>query len=194
MGTLTGGLYGEPIRKYYQKLSARLVAELNASGVSYFIVPWNEFDVLLNGWTEEEGDRIALSTMSWWVDMLSLLGVKKDRIIISTSRKHDVMASWGYKMEIHGVNSNYALSQCYARFGRNVFPNGDGPDSAAQGEAGDKTYKREPSVEQARMMRLLIEDNDGFGYCYFNRRVEQTDPANISRAGFDVLQALGGGR
>ncbi len=192
--TLTGGLYGEPIKQYYQALCNRLVAELMKVGVDYFIVPWNEFDVIKNGWTDEDADRIALGCMSWWVDMLEDLGVKKDRIIISTSRKYETMASWGYRMEVHGCNSDYTMTQYCNDFNEPVFFNGDGPDfyGRAMGEAGDKPNKREPSVNQAVAMGRLIEDRDLFGYATFNRPVEQTDPSNLSRAKFDVLEALVG--
>ena len=187
--TLTGGLYGEPIRKYYSALNTRLVKELDEAGVDYKIVPWNEFDVLLDGWTEEEGNAVAIENMDWWCRDLSAWGVNGDDIILSVSRSYEEIADFGYRMEIHGVNSTRTLRSVAIDLGDNIFPNGDGIDPYAMGEAGDSPSKREPSVDQGEAMGFFLSVGV-WGYCYFNRRVENTEPSDIRRANCDVLKAI----
>jgi hypothetical protein len=159
-------------------------------GTDYYIVPWNEFDVIMNGWSEDEADSIALQEMKWWTNVLRDRGVKADKIIISTSRMAEMMSTWGYKMELHGVNSPRALDDAYIYSCEPIFPNGDGIDPNAEGRQGDVAYKREPSVAQAKEMKRLIGYWKSFGYLYFNRNVENGTPTNLRRAEFDVLKAL----
>lgn len=192
---LKGGLYGEPIRKWYKALADKLVRELEYHKVDYFINPWNEFDVILDGWTEEQGNAVAMENMKWWTDMLLAIGVDPSRILISTGREWEKMSKMGFIMEEHGTASpekmNLEVSAAWEG-GYKVFPNGDGPDPKAQGAANFKGY-REPSVEQAQEMRPLLAPGHVMGYAYLDRSVEEVQgKTDLKKAKFDVVKTLAG--
>jgi len=195
LGTLTGGLYDRVIEKWYHKLNERVVRELDKAGCEYVIVPWNEFDVIKNGWTDQEAEQHGLETMRWFVSNLVGHGVRRDRILISTSIARNKMAEWGYKMEEHGINSDVSLISAVLNLGHGIFPNGDGLDPHAAGRMGDKPSKREPSVEQAIQMRNELRVTNMW-YGYFNRATETgigNGLGDVENAQFDVLRALTGG-
>jgi len=200
--TLTGGMWGEKIRKYYHKLNKWLVWLLRITKhEEFFIIPMNEADVLDSGWSEEEKDKRILDFYKWYIEDLRKLGVKKEQIIISTSRNFSELAKLDCVMEIHGINSDkslYNMLQSYPCIfpisPHLLFPNGDGIDEEAKGRSGDKLNKREPSKAQAEKMAEMILESGLFGYAYFNRAIEQPlrkgESADICRAKFDILKTM----
>jgi len=191
--TLTGGMWGEPIKAYYSSLNKKLIDTLKEAGVyEYFLVPMNEADVLNGGWPggEEQRDERCIDFHKFYIEDLQKWGCPKDQIIICTSRAYDELKELGCVMEIHGVNSDTTLRKKIETFGtENILYDGDGPDSEARGRPGDKPYKREPSVEQGTEIGRIVKENNLFGYIYFNRNIEYGTP-DIRRAMFDVLKAI----
>jgi hypothetical protein len=193
VGSLTGGTWGEPIKKYKTQLLDNLISNLRQAGCKeFYISPWNEANVLeTGGWTDKDADRIIIQEFDWWLDQLRLQGVTKDHIIINTSRQYDILKQTGCLMEIHGVNSDTTLINDIAKFGtKSVWYNGDGPDTNATGRAGDKPTKREPSLSQAAEIGKIIKKYNLPGYCYFNRATEAQTPFDITRAAHDVLKTI----
>ncbi|MFA5389651.1 MAG: hypothetical protein WC312_07890 [Candidatus Omnitrophota bacterium] len=194
-GTITGGNWGIPVRQYYSAVSSRIIAELKAAGVKdYFIAPWNEADVTLEGWTEEEGDAVLIDQFKWFIEDLTAKGVPRNRIIINTTRAYTAMRDkWkDLLFEIHGINSDTTLSARIKDTAAPFTPNGDGYDKYAAGRPGDPPTWKEPSVSQGRAMGAILKAKK-ISYMYFNRNTEALWPGfNIGRAKFDVLEAIAG--
>jgi len=191
---LPGGLWGEPIRAHYGALNEKLLDTLQAAGCeTYFVAPSNEADVILDTWTEEQGNQVLVDQFGWFIQDLTSRGVPRERIIINSSRAFEIiMMEWPDLIyEIHGCNSPGRMMEYFDTWpGKRLFPNGDGVDPYAKGRQGDLPTKREPSIVQAHAMRTLLIDR--FGYAYFNRSTEDA-PSDIRRADFDVLKSLSGG-
>ena len=170
--------YGDPakgkqITPYYRKALIKLIDMLTAAHTSYRLVMMNEADYLADkDDSEKVRDGKVVLWHKWHIEALLGMGVKKDQIIISTSRALPQMAKWGYTMEIHGVNSPERLAErqkTYAKIvpAKRFFPNGDGPDPYAKGRRGDAPTKREPSNVQARTIAVNLGESQI--YAYFSR-------------------------
>lgn len=192
-GTLTGGLWGEPIKAYYAAFQARLVKELKKSGVTYFLVPMNEADYLADpGDTEETKDAKVVDFHRWVREDLLGRGVPADRLIASVSRAAAQVRALGYVLELHGCNSPQRMDSIKAAYGAGVSFNGDGPDPYAEGVAGDKPGKRQPSIAQGTVMGAKAKAWGAWAVLFFAREVESTDPPDIARIneGYAVVRAL----
>jgi hypothetical protein len=190
-GTFTGGIWGEPGKKWYSIQNARLLEELKASGVVYFLQPMNEADYLADpGDSEELKNQKVIDFHKFYRDDLISQGVPPSQLVASVSRAYSQIKALGFIMEIHGINSPRALQEAHTAFGKDqIFFNGDGPDQYAEGRAGDKPMKREPSLAQGAAMGAYIKQFGLWAYCYFNRATEQSG-SNIRAAQFDVLASI----
>jgi len=192
-GTLTGGLWGEPIKAYYAAFQARLVEELKKSGVTYFLVPMNEADYLADaGDTEETKDAKVVDFHRWVREDLLGRGIPADRLIASVSRAEAKVRALGYILELHGCNSPQRMDSIKAAYGAGVSFNGDGPDPYAEGVAGDKPGKRQPSTAQGTVMGAKAKAWGAWAVLFFAREVESADPPDLARIdeGYAVLRAL----
>jgi hypothetical protein len=189
---LTGGLYGVPIRKYYGQFIDMLLSYARKNGIRPWFVPMNEADYIHGeGETEADADNAVMGIHRWMASFLQERGVTADEIIISTSRAFDTMKKWGYRMELHGINSPVRMNAAIAKYGvTNVFMNGDGPDPYAAGEVGDAPDKKLPSFDQAIEMGSIMRKTGLDRWAGFNRKPESVSPANIDLATFDVLEGL----
>jgi hypothetical protein len=157
------------IGPYYRTFLKVFIPLVQESGVDYRVVPMNEADVL--GDPESGRTERCVAWTDWHLNALAAIPVDAEKILISTSRGYEAFSKLRYTMELHGVNSPQALQSVIDHFGTaNIFPNGDGPDSNAQGRVGDKPGKREPSVAQAVEMARILKANGMNKYAYFHRR------------------------
>jgi len=171
-----------------EELFKKVVETLEKAGCKYFIVAMNEAN-MLNGSIDHT--KWCINYHNWARKTLKSIGVPRRKMIVSTMFGARELHEKGYKVELHGVNSDIALADKINEWGtKKVFFNGDGIDKFALGRRGDKKSKREPSIEQGEEMGRLIKKHNLFGYCYFNRNTENPLPADIRRAKFDVLKAI----
>jgi hypothetical protein len=188
-GTLTGGLWGDVIKPYYHALNARLVKELKAAQVMYYIVPMNEADYLADpGDTEALKNQKVADFHQWYKDDLISLGVSPHWLIASVSRAEDAVQAQGYLMEGHGVNSPERMANLVGQR-PNWLPNGDGPDPYALGAASFNGNKM-PSVTQAALMLAYAKEHGIKFYMYPNRPIEATRDTDVRRADFAALRIL----
>jgi hypothetical protein len=191
-GVFTGGIWGEPAKQYYRAQNAVLVEELKKSGVVFYLVIMNEADYLSDpGDSEDLKDQKVIDFHKFYIEDLVDRGVSKDRIVISTSRAYSKLKALGTIMEIHGINSPRALQEAHTSFGKDGMEfNGDGPDQYAEGRAGDRPEKREPSFSQGAAMGAYLKQFGLWTYLYFNRATEAGGGSSIKRAQFDIVKAI----
>ncbi len=202
----TGGMYAKPeldparpgrIGPFYSAMNGWLVDLLRETGVDAYLTIMNEADfpdLALGQATASQAIRAVAGLHDFFIADLVARGFPRERILISTERGYAVLASRGQVMEIHHVNSPVAFDRQVSRRGTRIFPNGDGPDPAAQGRRGSGTY-REPSVGQAAAIGARLRTGPVRWYCYLLRGRLDYDPTfglPQLRAGvaYDFLDAL----
>ena len=199
-----GGLWGQEIQAWYRNVYNKPLFEMADSvyaNIDYdreipfpMYVPMNEADYLKG---ENDTDTNAIAAVGQFHSFYAE-EIGRDaggRMIISTSRAFDVMAKWGFQMELHGCNSDNTMRKMVATMRRDFpttgwWPNGDGPDPYALGAMGDSPSKRLPSVNQAFEMGKIIDNEGLWGWAGFARETEQVDPSDVSRAKLDVVKAM----
>lgn len=207
-GPMSGGYLRWPLGEghiwpHYDRLNAKLIAELKASGVKYYLEDWNE---LL--WTpgsqvpiEAPADDIYENEVHrWFFENFKSHGCRADHLLASPQRGRPGSATYktqverllilGAIIEHHGCASPETMRE-YMRLhgkGRRNFPNGDGGDQYAKGINDGRPNYTEPSLSQAVEMGRIVKANNLFGYIYKGRKFRKAQ--TLLAADFTAVRGL----
>jgi hypothetical protein len=198
---------GKYIWPHYDKINKRLIAELKASGVEYYLEDWNELHFTKGSQhpTDAPQDDAVFENEvhKWFIGNFKSHGCPADRIICNPQRGKRESASYmlqvqrlraaGAIIEHHGCASPKVMRDIISIYGanRNVFPNGDGMDQYAKGINDGRKYYTEPSYAQAVTMGKLLKQNNLLGYLYKGRRFRKTQ--DLRKADFTAVRGLAAG-
>lgn len=148
--------------------------------------------------TQEKVDTILYDWHRNIIGYLIGLGCPANKISISLAGDHvrartslQLQADFpGLTEELHGPNSPETLEDFIKRF-PTARPDGDGFDRKAEGHTNGENWTA-PSVDQAKAMRqvLILHGEDEFHT--FCGELEDTNPAIVENAKWDVQRALAG--
>lgn len=197
---------GKYIWPHYDRLNAKLVAELEASGVEYYLEDWNELYWTPGSQVPADApvpDLYENEVHKWFYGDLVAKGCPPDRILSSPQRGKPDSATYklqverlletGFIVEHHGCASPERMRQ-YANLhggGRRHFPNGDGPDSFAEGINDGRPGYTEPSFDQAVEMGAILKNRNLLGYIFKGRKFRKAQ--DLRKADFAAVRGLAKG-
>ena len=197
---------GKYIWPHYDKLNKRLIAELKASGVEYYLEDWNELDWTPGSQVPDGApapDVYQNEVHRWFIENFKSHGCPADHVICDSQRGERDSATYRFQVqhrlslgavvEHHGCASPKAMREIVSLFGggRKSFPNGDGMDANAKGINDGRRYYTEPSFGQAVTMGRLIRENNLFAYLFKGRTFRKSQ--TLRSADFTAVKGLAKG-
>ncbi|HPW19069.1 MAG TPA: hypothetical protein PLP83_11935 [Candidatus Aminicenantes bacterium] len=171
---IPGGLLGNGLWKYHRDFATRVIKELNDIGLAYTIETVNEYDWW--DWPDDEnspnyepGRPTGLGWHKRLVDHLLSLGVPKDRIIASPSRRVEDIAATVGRIGRHGISTAADIPAAAPLPWSKMIMSGDG---GYQGH-GNADYKGRRCASGPELVEIARRMKDqGFWWEYFDFGIE----------------------
>ena len=193
-GKMSGGYLRWPIGEgyiwpHYDRLNGRLISELEAAAVKFYLEPRNELSVTKGSQYDPDAPdelTINIEVHKWFAESFKRHGCPPDRILCNVQRLGMSGSEWaaqaerakalGFIIEYHGCASPETMRERVSLFGagRKTFPNGDGTDSNAKGINDGRPGYTEPPFDQAVEMGKIVKREGLLGYIYKGRKFRKT--------------------
>jgi len=208
---MSGGYLRWPIGEgyiwpHYDRLNGRLISELEAAAVKFYLEPRNELSVTKGSQYDPDAPdelTINIEVHKWFAESFKKYGCPADRILCNVQRLGMSGSEWaaqaerakalGFIIEYHGCASPETMRERVSLFGagRKTFPNGDGTDSNAKGINDGRPGYTEPSFDQAVEMGKIVKQKNLFGYIYKGRKFRKMQ--DLRSADFAAIRGLAKG-